>query len=92
MELKQSIDSLTEELKKISELQKTPVDIEGYVKKLIDSKNKIVLLSNVLQSTQERLNRLHVQIEKETVKRKLLVTPAQSKNEPENSQVQPGNI
>ncbi|KAK4884957.1 hypothetical protein RN001_001228 [Aquatica leii] len=73
LELKQHIESLTEELKKISEAQQTSVDLDAYVKKLINAKHRVTILTNILQSAQERLNRVHQSIERETIKRKVLL-------------------
>lgn len=73
LELKQCIDSLNEELKKISESQKNSVDLEVYIKKLINAKHRITVVTNVLQTAQERLNKVHASIEKETAKRKMLL-------------------
>lgn len=73
MELKQCIDSLSEELKKISETQKNTVDLDIYIKKLINAKHRITVVTNVLQTAQDRLNKVHLSIEKETVKRKVLL-------------------
>lgn len=38
-------------------------DIEFYVTKLINIKHKVTVILNVLQNSQERLNRLHRKIE-----------------------------
>lgn len=73
IELKQCIESLTEELKKISESQQTQVDLDAYVKKLINAKHRVTVLSNILQNAQDRLNKVHQSIERETVKRKALL-------------------
>lgn len=73
LELKQCIESLTEELKKVSESQQTTVDLDAYVKKLINAKHRVTVLSNILQNAQDRLNKVHQSIERETVKRKALL-------------------
>lgn len=49
LELKQCIDSLAEELKKVSEAQQHTVDLEVYLKKLINAKQRVSVLSNILQ-------------------------------------------
>ncbi|XP_060516456.1 uncharacterized protein LOC132695879 isoform X4 [Cylas formicarius] len=72
LELKQAIDSLAEELKKIS-AQQTSRDLDSYVRKLLNAKQRVVVLSNVLQNAQERLNKVHLSIDKEVVKRKMLL-------------------
>ncbi|XP_066582197.1 SNAPIN protein homolog [Prorops nasuta] len=81
IELKQRIESLTEELTGISNLLHfQQFDTESYVKKLINAKHKITIVSNILQATQERLNRLHQTVEKNTVKRKALLDHGASYN------------
>lgn len=70
LELKQCIESLAEELKKISESQQNSVDLDIYVKKLINAKHRVTVLTNILQNAQERLNRVHLSIERESAKRK----------------------
>ncbi|XP_017782217.1 PREDICTED: SNAPIN protein homolog [Nicrophorus vespilloides] len=73
LELKQCIESLTEELKKISESQRNYADIEIYVKKLISAKHRVTVLTNILQSTHDRLSKVHQSIEKESLKKKALL-------------------
>lgn len=72
IELKQQIESLAEDLHRINEALQCPLETDSYVKKLINAKHKITIVSNILQSTQERLNRIHQAIEKNTTKRKAL--------------------
>lgn len=73
IELKQQIDSLTEELQKTIEALQYPLDTDSYVKKLINAKHKITIVSNILQTTQERLNKVHQDVEKSIAKKKTLL-------------------
>lgn len=73
LELKLQLENLSEELRKIQEIQKTPSHLDGYVKKLINVKHKVTVVSNVLQGAQDRLNRLHQQMDREKLKRKALL-------------------
>ncbi|KAJ8683971.1 hypothetical protein QAD02_019763 [Eretmocerus hayati] len=73
IELRQQIDSLTEELMKINEALQCPLELEAYVDKLVCAKRKVVVVSNILQKTQERLNKILEAVEKETNKRKALL-------------------
>lgn len=73
IELKQRIESLTEELQRINEALQCPLETDSYVKKLINAKHKITIVSNILQSTQERLNKIHQAVERNTAKRKALL-------------------
>ncbi|XP_019877730.1 SNAPIN protein homolog [Aethina tumida] len=76
LELKQCIESLSEELKKISESQQTSIDLDAYVKKLINAKQRVTVLTNILQNAQDRLNKVHMSIDKEVVQRKILLESA----------------
>lgn len=78
LELKQQIESLSEDLKKITEAQQYSVDLDVYVKKLMNAKHRVTVLTNVLQSAQDRLNKVHQSIERETVKRKTLAESCSS--------------
>ncbi|EDO34638.1 predicted protein [Nematostella vectensis] len=75
VEVRSQIDKLSEELHRLSELQDIPVDLDVYVKKLMNSRRKIMLVNNILQNAQERLGRLHLNVTKETAKRKALLDP-----------------
>ncbi|CAG9860107.1 unnamed protein product [Phyllotreta striolata] len=77
LELKQCIESLSEELKAISETQQNCAELDIYVKKLINAKQRVTLVSNILQTTQQRLNRIHVSLEKETQKRRVVLDETQ---------------
>ncbi|XP_012288277.1 SNAPIN protein homolog [Orussus abietinus] len=83
IELKQQIESLTDELIKISDALQSPLELDSYVKKLVNAKQKVTIVSNVLQTTQDRLNKIHQAVERDTAKRKALLdhssTYAQSK-------------
>ncbi|EGI66932.1 PREDICTED: SNAPIN protein homolog [Acromyrmex echinatior] len=80
IELKQRIESLTEELQKINEALQYPLDTDSYVKKLVNAKHKITIVSNILQSTQECLNKVHQAVEKSTAKRKTLLDNSSAYN------------
>ncbi|XP_041371095.1 SNARE-associated protein Snapin-like [Gigantopelta aegis] len=51
-ELRQQIDSLAEDLKKIAENGQMPLDLEPYVKKLNTSRRRVTLVNNILQNVQ----------------------------------------
>ncbi|XP_051175664.1 SNAPIN protein homolog isoform X2 [Leptopilina boulardi] len=78
IELKQQIDSLNEELLKISESLQHPLELDSYVKKLVNAKQKVTIVSNILQTTQERLNKIHQAIEKESAKKRALLDHSSS--------------
>jgi len=75
MELKQNIDILAEDLRRIHEQQQAPTDLEPHLKKLSNARRRIMLVSNILQNLQERMNRLHFNVSKETARRKALLDP-----------------
>jgi len=52
IELKQQIDGLADEIKKISDEQQCPLDLETYVKKLLNAKRRVTVVSNILQVAQ----------------------------------------
>ncbi|XP_071453962.1 SNAPIN protein homolog [Hetaerina americana] len=68
-ELKQQIDSLADELRKIAEYHHLSVDLDGNVQKLLGAKRRVTVVTNILQNTQDRLNKVHQLIEKNEQKR-----------------------
>ncbi|EEC10248.1 SNARE-associated protein snapin, putative, partial [Ixodes scapularis] len=75
LELRQHIDSLAEDLRRVSEEQEVPYDLDGYVKKLLNAKRRVVLVNSILQNTQERLNRINQSISRENARRTALLEP-----------------
>ncbi|XP_043248217.1 SNAPIN protein homolog [Colletes gigas] len=73
IETKQRIESLIEELQRSNEVLQCPLETDSYVKKLINAKHKITIVSNILQTMQERLNTIYQAVEKNTAKRKALL-------------------
>ncbi|NXC49117.1 SNAPN protein, partial [Penelope pileata] len=61
------------ELCRINEDQKVALDLDPYVKKLLNARRRVVLVNNILQNAQERLRRLNHSVAKETVRRKALL-------------------
>lgn len=64
---------MSEELKKVQDSQQTTIDLDVYVKKLINAKQRVIVIANILQNAQERLNKVHMSIDKETLKRKIIL-------------------
>ena len=52
LELRQHIDSLSDDLKKASERQNAPIELDAYVKKLNNAKRRVMLVNNILQNAQ----------------------------------------
>jgi len=73
VELRKQIDSLCEDLKKIAESDPVPMDLEPYVKRLNGARRRVVLVNSILQNVQDRLNKLHSNISKESARRKTLL-------------------
>ncbi|XP_060125634.1 SNARE-associated protein Snapin [Zootoca vivipara] len=73
VELREHIDSLATELCRINEDQKVALDLDPYVKKLLNARRRVVLVNNILQNAQERLRRLSHGIAKETARRKAML-------------------
>nr|XP_022912949.1 SNAPIN protein homolog [Onthophagus taurus] len=85
IELKQCIDSLGDQLKNISDSQQSTIDLDVYVKKLQNAKNRVTILTNILQHAQDRLNKVHQSIERETIKRKVMVDTLVSEQSTSNT-------
>ncbi|XP_058716694.1 SNARE-associated protein Snapin isoform X1 [Poecile atricapillus] len=73
VELREHIDSLATELCRINEDQKVALDLDPYVKKLLNARRRVVLVNNILQNAQERLRRLNHSVAKETVRRRAML-------------------
>uniref|UniRef100_A0A0B8RTM1 SNARE-associated protein Snapin n=1 Tax=Philothamnus irregularis TaxID=1899461 RepID=A0A0B8RTM1_9SAUR len=83
VELREHIDSLAAELCRINEDQKVALDLDPYVKKLLNARRRVVLVNNILQNAQERLRRLNHSVGKETARRKAFLDA--SSNYPHSS-------
>ncbi|XP_074654126.1 SNARE-associated protein Snapin-like [Tubulanus polymorphus] len=75
VELRQQIDSLADDLRRISEAKGVPIDLDPYVKKLNNARRRVSLVNNILQNAQERLGKLHYNVSRETARRKALLDP-----------------
>ncbi|XP_072346798.1 SNARE-associated protein Snapin-like [Scyliorhinus torazame] len=73
LDLREQIDNLAAELCRINEDQKMALDLDPYVKKLLNARRRVVLVNNILQNAQERLRRLNHNVAKETARRKALL-------------------
>ncbi|KAI0240004.1 SNARE-associated protein Snapin [Lamellibrachia satsuma] len=75
VDLRKHIDSVADDLKKISENEQVPIELDAYVKKLTNARRRVMLVNNILQNAQERLNKLHYSVSKETARKKALLDP-----------------
>ncbi|XP_072303183.1 SNARE-associated protein Snapin [Eucyclogobius newberryi] len=73
VELREHIDNLATELCRINEHQRVALDLDPYVKKLLNARRRVVLVNNILQNAQERLRRLNHNVAKETARRKTML-------------------
>jgi len=85
LELKQQIDDLSEELKKISAEQSCPLALEAYTNKLTNTRHKITVISNILQTAQERLQKIQQQSKRETDHLKTLMEHSPNANTVESA-------
>uniref|UniRef100_A0A8D2KKE4 Biogenesis of lysosome-related organelles complex 1 subunit 7 n=1 Tax=Urocitellus parryii TaxID=9999 RepID=A0A8D2KKE4_UROPR len=65
--------STPSELCRINEDQKVALDLDPYVKKLLNARRRVVLVNNILQNAQERLRRLNHSVAKETARRRAML-------------------
>ncbi|XP_064122156.1 SNARE-associated protein Snapin [Macrobrachium rosenbergii] len=72
-ELHQQLEGLAAELARVQEQCQCPLQLDSYIKKLQNAKRKVVVVNNILQNTQDRLNKLHLQVNKETARRRALL-------------------
>ncbi|KAF1597079.1 UNVERIFIED_CONTAM: SNARE-associated protein Snapin, partial [Eudyptes robustus] len=70
------VHAVRSELCRINEDQKVALDLDPYVKKLLNARRRVVLVNNILQNAQERLRRLNHSVAKETVRRKAMLEAA----------------
>jgi len=64
-DLLQVINSVSEELRRIGELQHVDVEIEAYLKRLLNAKRRILAVDNTSKNILERLNRLTRKVQKD---------------------------
>ncbi|NXA66012.1 SNAPN protein, partial [Mohoua ochrocephala] len=67
------LDRHVHSLCRINEDQKVALDLDPYVKKLLNARRRVVLGNNILQNAQERLRRLNHSVAKETVRRRAML-------------------
>ncbi|KAM3729220.1 SNARE-associated protein Snapin [Dirofilaria immitis] len=68
--LNMHIRELAQYLKEISDEQQAPYDLDLYIRKLDDSKKRIMSIGNVLQNVHDRLSRLQRNIARQTYQQK----------------------
>ncbi|XP_077986314.1 SNARE-associated protein Snapin-like [Glandiceps talaboti] len=86
VELRQQIDGLAEELKKLSEEQPLPVELDVYVKKLMNSRRRIMVVNNILQNAQSRMDKLNSKLSTQLSKRKSALQALKGEEEHKSSE------
>ncbi|XP_070581883.1 SNARE-associated protein Snapin-like isoform X1 [Ptychodera flava] len=84
VELRQQIDGLADELKKLSDEQPLPVELDVYVKKLMNSRRRIMVVNNILQNAQTRMDKLNSRINAHVAKRKSTLDALKGEEKPPN--------
>ncbi|XP_063614181.1 SNARE-associated protein Snapin-like [Penaeus indicus] len=84
-ELHQQLEGLSVELIRVQEQTLCPLQLDAYIKKLQNAKRRVVVVNNILQNTQDRLNKLHNQVSKETARRKALLDTSSPSTVPSTS-------
>ena len=54
VELSRHLEGLAEELRKISETPPVPVDLDDYTKRLTETRQRVIVVQNILQTVQVR--------------------------------------
>lgn len=70
LELRKQIEAIRSELQKISEEHHVDIELEPYIQRLITTKRKLVLVSNIVQNVEERIGKLLRDAEKEAARHK----------------------
>ncbi|XP_033643521.1 SNARE-associated protein Snapin-like isoform X1 [Asterias rubens] len=68
LELRHQIEELDEVLKQLGQSREPPIELDPYVKKLMNSKRKIAVISNIIQNAQERVRKLQQRVGNESGK------------------------
>lgn len=84
-ELHQQLDGLAVELSRVKEQVECPLHLDSHIKKLQNAKRRVVVVNNILQNTQDRLNKLHSQVNKETSRRRALLETTPTASTPSTS-------
>uniref|UniRef100_A0A8C4QUP5 Biogenesis of lysosome-related organelles complex 1 subunit 7 n=1 Tax=Eptatretus burgeri TaxID=7764 RepID=A0A8C4QUP5_EPTBU len=71
-------DALPAELQRIGEEQHAVLDLDPYVKKLMNARRRVVLVNNILQNAQERLGRLNHHVAREAARLRAMLTSGSS--------------
>jgi len=79
VELRAHIDNLAEDLRRISDCRVVPIDLEPYVKKLLNTRRRILALANLLQTVQDRVNKVNYYVTRDKNKKNQMIKPSTTK-------------
>jgi len=73
VELRAHIDNLAEDLRRISDCRVVPIDLEPYIKKLLNTRRRILAVANLLQTVQDRVNKVNYYVNRDKTKKKQII-------------------
>jgi len=79
VELRAHIDNLAEDLRRISDCRVVPIDLEPYVKKLLNTRRRILALANLLQTVQDRVNKVNYYVTRDKNKKNQMIKSSTTK-------------
>jgi len=79
VELRAHIDNLADDLRRISDCRVVPIDLEPYVKKLLNTRRRIVAVASTLQTVQERVNKVNYYVNREKSKKNQMIKASTAK-------------
>lgn len=79
VELRAHIDNLAEDLRRISDCRVVPIDLDPYVKRLLNTRRRIGNVATLLQSVQERVNKVNYYVNRDKAKKNQMIKASTTK-------------
>ena len=79
VELRAHIDNLAEDLRRISDCRVVPIDLDPYVKRLLNTRRRISNVATLLQSVQERVNKVNYYVNRDKAKKNQMIKASTTK-------------
>merc|ERR1712136_448953 len=79
VELRAHIDNLAEDLRRISDCRAVPIDLDPYVKRLLNTRRRIGNVATLLQSVQERVNKVNYYVNRDKAKKNQMIKASTTK-------------
>jgi len=73
VELRAQIDNLAEDLRVISDCRVVPIDLEPHIKKLLNTRRRILAVANLLQTVQDRVNKINYYVTRDKTKKNQMI-------------------